>query len=169
MANQTAPERQVPDSRWRAIFQKMTGAWPSLDLYGRFEQAVALVLIFIISGVIVVAVGHLVFDIVRDVFFDLLTPVDKVIFQEILGMVMAVLIGLEFNHTLLSILQRKESIVQLRTVVLIAILVMARKFMIIDVTTLEPLVIIGLALAILALGCVYWLVGGQTRPAAPRE
>jgi uncharacterized membrane protein (DUF373 family) len=161
MANQTAPERQVPDSRWGVIFQKTTGTWPSLDLYGRFEQAVALVLILLISGVIVAAVGHLIFEVVRDVFFDLLAPIDGVIFQEIFAMVMTVLIALEFNHTILSILQRKASVVQLRTVILIAILAMARKFIILDIKAAEPLVVIGLAIAALALGCVYWLVGSR--------
>jgi uncharacterized membrane protein (DUF373 family) len=38
---------------------------------------------------------------------------------------------------------------------------MAREFIIIDITALPPLAIIGLAFAVLALGCVYWLVREQ--------
>lgn len=79
------------------------------------------------------------------------------------------LIALEFNHTILSILRRKESIVQLRTVILIALLAMARKFIIIDFTALEPLTVIALAIAVLAVGLVYWLVREQDRRQADDE
>jgi uncharacterized membrane protein (DUF373 family) len=87
----------------------------------------------------------------------------------IFGMIMTVLIALEFNHAIMSILHRKESIVQLRTVILIALLAMARKFIIIDFTGLEPLAVLGLACAVLALGLVYWLVREQDRREAPHE
>jgi uncharacterized membrane protein (DUF373 family) len=151
------------DGLRRRIFRETADAWPSLGLYGRFEQAVSIVLTFLISCVIVVAIGHLVWGVARDLFFRHLAPVDHAVFQEIFGMIMTVLIALEFNHTILSILHRKESIVQLRTVILIALLAMARKFIIMDVTAVEPLVVIGLAFAVLALGCVYWLVRDQDR------
>ena len=58
-------------------------------------------------------------------------------------------------------LERKESIVQVKTVVLIALLALVRKFIILDATKTEPLTIIGLATAILALGAVHWLVREQ--------
>ena len=93
-------------------------------------------------------------------FLPLDTPLEPDVFKDIFGVTLTVLIGLELNHTVLGVLQRKESVVQLRTVVLIAIIAMARKFLIIDITALEPLVIIALALTILVLGCVYWLLRG---------
>ena len=96
-------------------------------------------------------------------------PVDSASFQSIFGMIMTVLIALEFNHAIMSILHRKESIVQLRTVILIALLAMARKFIIIDFTGLEPLAVLGLACAVLALGLVYWLVREQDRREAAHE
>lgn len=74
---------------------------------------------------------------------------------------MTALIALEFNHTILSILNRKASIVQLRTVILIAMLAMVRKLIILDFATVQPLVLFGLGFAVLALGCVYWLVCEQ--------
>jgi uncharacterized membrane protein (DUF373 family) len=50
-----------------------------------------------------------------------------------------------------------------RTVVLIALLALVRKFIILDVSHTEPLTIVGLAAAILALGLVHWLVRDQDR------
>ena len=85
-------------------------------------------------------------------------------------MIMTVLIALEFNHAIMSILHRKESIVQFRDcVILIALLAMARKFIIIDFIGLEPLAVLGLACAVLALGLVYWLVRDQDRREVANE
>ncbi|GAA0580404.1 hypothetical protein GCM10009416_18480 [Craurococcus roseus] len=52
---------------------------------------------------------------------------------------------------------------QVRTVVLIALLAIARKFLILDLKEVEHTTLLGLAGAALALGGVYWLVGGQDR------
>ena len=162
------PERTEQERRHVGLFRETAEAWPGLGLYARFEQAVALALTFLVSWVIVVAIANLVLAAGLSLFFNRL-PLDHTVFQNIFGMIMTVLIALEFNHTILSILRRKESIVQLRTVILIALLAMARKFIIIDVTAVEPLTVIGLACAVLALGSVYWLVQDQDRRKAVEE
>ena len=54
-------------------------------------------------------------------------------------------------------------IVQVRTVVLIALLAIVRKVMILDLASTEALQLFALAAAILALGAVYWLVRDQDR------
>jgi uncharacterized membrane protein (DUF373 family) len=59
--------------------------------------------------------------------------------------------------------QRQESIVQVRTVVLLALLAIVRKVMILDLASTEALQLFALAAAILALGAVYWLVRDQDR------
>jgi uncharacterized membrane protein (DUF373 family) len=74
-----------------------------------------------------------------------------------------VLIALEFNHSLLGVLERRHSIVQVRTVVLIALLAIARKFIILDLKEAEPPLLVALGAAALALGAVYWLVREQDR------
>jgi uncharacterized membrane protein (DUF373 family) len=163
MADQIAEKSQEPESRRRG--RKRPGALRSLIQYASFEQLVSLVLMFVISGVIVAAVSHLVIEVTQDLVIHLVAPLDVVIFQDIFGMVMTVLIALEFNHTILTILHRKESVVQVRIVILIAILALARKFIILDIKTVEPLVVIGLAISVMALGCVYWLVREQDRRA----
>jgi uncharacterized membrane protein (DUF373 family) len=96
----------------------------------------------------------------------LVDPSEQGVFQAIFGMVMTVLIALEFNHSVVSVLERKNNIVQVRTVVLVALLALVRKFIIIDATKVEPVTIIGLAAAVLALGTVYWLVRENERRGA---
>ena len=52
---------------------------------------------------------------------------------------------------------------QVRTVVLIALLAIVRKVMILDLASTEALQLFALAATILALGAVYWLVRDQDR------
>jgi uncharacterized membrane protein (DUF373 family) len=136
----------LDNGRARPPLEKMAGSGPRFHVYALFEQGVALGLI------------HLALSVKKDVFLPFDTPIETEVFKNIFGAALTVLIGLELNHTVLSVLQRKESIVQLRTVVLVAIIAMARKVLIIDITELEPLVIIAFAFTFLVLGCVYWIL-----------
>ena len=53
--------------------------------------------------------------------------------------------------------------------VLLALLALVRKFIIIDATKTEPMTLVGLTLAVLALGGVYWLVREQDHREAREE
>jgi uncharacterized membrane protein (DUF373 family) len=138
-------------------------AWPGLSAYQRFEQVVSLVLTVLVGLVILAALVNLTIRIVTLVLSGLPDPAETGAFQVIFGMILTVLIALEFNHSIVSVLRREQSIVQVRTVVLIALLALVRKFIILDATETEPLTVIGLAVAVLALGSVHWLVRDQDR------
>jgi len=69
-----------------------------------------------------------------------------------------VIIALEFKKSLLVIAERRENVVQIRSVVMIALLAICRKVIILDVKETDALQIFALAAAILALGIVYWLI-----------
>lgn len=157
---------------WDGLAERITAAdtlrgtreaWPGLSLYERFEQVVTVILTGLIGLVIVAAVVNLSIRVVLLVVFGLLDPAEHGVFQAVFGMIFTVLIALEFNHSILGVLHRKESIIQVRTVVLIALLALVRKFIILDASKTEPLTIIGLAAAVLALGTVHWLVRDQDR------
>jgi uncharacterized membrane protein (DUF373 family) len=167
-ASISAPPLPEPESvvrRWgdaRATsFRKTREAWPDLSTYERFEQVAVLVISGLVSVVIAAALVHLAVNIVQLVLYNLADPADQAVFQAVFGMVMTVLIALEFNHTILGVLQRRHGIVQLRTVLLIALLALVRKFIILDAANTTPLTVIGLAASVLALGAVYWLVRDQ--------
>ena len=59
--------------------------------------------------------------------------------------------------------ERQRGVVQVRTVILIALLAIVRKLMIIDLSSADALQLLALAAAIVALGSVYWLVRDQDR------
>ena len=138
--------------------------WGALTVYERFEHVVILILTSLIAIVIVASVWNLalkvLFSLVLTGKFD---PTDHVVFQTVFGMIFTVIIALEFKRSLLVLAERGETVVQVRTVVLIAILAVVRKLIILDLTTTAAPQLFALAAAILALGGVYWLVRDQDR------
>ena len=134
-----------------------------LSIYERFEQAVVITLTLLIMAIVAAATWRLAIS----VFVLLLTaeidPGNQKVFQTVFGMIFTVIIALEFKHSLLIVLTRQESVVRVRSIVLIAMLAMVRKFIIIDLGTADAMEIFALAAAILSLGLVYWLVREQDR------
>jgi uncharacterized membrane protein (DUF373 family) len=53
---------------------------------------------------------------------------------------------------------REQSIIQTKIVLLVALLALARKFIILDLRDTSPGQLLGLAAVTLALGVVYWLM-----------
>jgi uncharacterized membrane protein (DUF373 family) len=135
-----------------------------LSLYQRFEHIVITILTALIAIVVVVAVWNLTLKIVFGLVLPgNLDPSDYAIFQAVFGMIFTVIIALEFKKSLLVIAERRENVVQLRSVVMIALLAICRKVIILDVKETDALQIFALAAAILALGVVYWLIRGSDR------
>ncbi|MFM0089373.1 phosphate-starvation-inducible PsiE family protein, partial [Paraburkholderia sediminicola] len=85
------------------------------------------------------------------------------VFQTVFGMIMTLLIAMEFRHSIIRVMLRRDHIVQVKTVVLIALLAIARKFIILDPNS-DPYRIGALAVALLALGGVYWLMRQRDDP-----
>jgi uncharacterized membrane protein (DUF373 family) len=132
--------------------------WPLMTAYERFEHLVAFLLALVIAGLIVLALVQLFLRVVPLLLTGALDPLDHEVFQGIFGMVMTLLIALEFKHSIVRVALRRESIVQVKTVVLIALLALSRKFVILDTGKTPPAMIAALASATLVLGIVYWLL-----------
>jgi uncharacterized membrane protein (DUF373 family) len=138
-------------------------AWNKLRLYQRFEEIVALILQGCTCVVILVATWHLVVRIAELVKSGLIDPSNPKIFQSVFGMIMIVLIAFEFNHSLKGVFDRQRSSVQVRTVVLIALLAVLRKFIIFDVNSNDEWMLLALSAAALSLGAIYWALREQDR------
>ena len=85
-------------------------------------------------------------------------PLDHEVFQMLFGMVITLLIAMEFKHSIIRVALRRSSIVQVKTVVLISLIALSRKFVILDTHTTNASTIAALAGATLVLGVVYWLL-----------
>ena len=146
----------------RDKFKAALKRWSALTVYQQFEHFVLMFLTALIALVIVAGVWNLTLNIFYALILtDRFDPTDYAVFQTIFGMIFSVIIALEFKRSLLIVTERRESIVHVRAVILIAMLAIVRKLMIVDLASTEPLHLFALAAAILALGCVYWLVRDQ--------
>ena len=145
--------------------RRLRSLFSGLSFYERFEHAVVLVLTALIVAVVASATWRLAAAVLALVLSNQVDPANQEVFQAVFGMIFTVIIALEFKHSLLIVLARQESVVRVRSVVLIAMLAMVRKFIILDLSGAEPLQLFALAAAILALGVVYWLVREQDRRA----
>jgi uncharacterized membrane protein (DUF373 family) len=139
--------------------KELRSKWQTLSIYEKFEQTIVSVLTLVIAGIVAIATWQLLLHTLNLVEGHLVNLADSQVFQSIFGMVLTVLIALEFKHTLLVVRHHRRAIVQVRAVVLIALLALVRRFIILDLYQTTPSVIAALAGAALALGVVFWLVG----------
>jgi uncharacterized membrane protein (DUF373 family) len=137
--------------------RSIAARWPGLTIYQRFEGLVALTLTALVTLVILVALFRLSAEIVGGLVFGARNPLEHGVFQTVFGEIMTVLIALEFNHTLRFVVARDQSLINTKTVLLISLLAMARRFIILDPTATSA-ELLGLAAVTLALGGTYWLM-----------
>lgn len=147
----------------RRDFDALRLEWAVLTFYERFEQIVAHTLSVVISVIILVSLWQLIHAVIALLVADALNPLDHAVFQTVFGMVMTLLIAMEFKHSITRVIARRDHIVQVKTVVLVALLAIARKFIILDMAS-APAQIAALAFALVALGSVYWLMRQRDDP-----
>jgi len=128
-----------------------------MTVYERFEQFVAITLSGVIALVIVISLIQLIRLVFTLLVMDALNPLDHKVFQLVFGATMTLLIAMEFKHSIVKVALRKESIIQVKTVILIAILALARKFIVLE-PDVDPAKVAALAGTVLALGLTYWLM-----------
>ncbi len=136
--------------------------WRRVGIYATFEHVV----VHILTGLIAVVVAAAVWTLAIKILFaliesDVFDPTDHAVFQSVFGMIFTVIIALEFKRTLMVVTERRDSLVQVRAVILIAMLAIVRKLIIIDIAVTDAPQLFALAAAILSLGAVYWLVKDQ--------
>ena len=142
------------NERWK----RLRTDWAVQSYYQRFESAVALALTLLISLIILVALYRLAATVLGGLLLGVLDPLDFEVFQAVFGEILTLLIALEFNHTLQYVVAREQSIIQTKVVLLIALLVIARKFIILDVKDVSAGHLVALAAVTLVLGVTYWLI-----------
>lgn len=138
--------------------QDKQGNWRLMGVYEIFEQLVVVALSVIIAIVVVIALLQLYERVLPLIVDGGLNPLNHEVFQNLFGTIFTVLIAMEFKHSIVRAALRKDSVIQVRTVLLIAILAMSRKFVILDASTLSAATIAALSSATVALGVVYWLL-----------
>jgi uncharacterized membrane protein (DUF373 family) len=149
--------------------EAFTTRWTKLPSYGQFERialgAVLLMLAVITVFAIVLVAIKLAGDLTLGESF-----LDKAALQDTFGLILTIVILLEFNHSIYVALRERSGAIQARIVVLIAILVIARKLMLRDFEALDYQTLLGFGGLLLALGALYWLIcDGDRRRARAAE
>jgi len=135
--------------------------WKDLTSYERFEQVVSRIVMLFIAAVIVYALILVAVNLFEH--FKLgLAFMNTELLEDVFGPILTILILIEFNHSIALALTRKSGILQARTIVLIAILVIARKVILLDFKSASLESFAGIAAIALAFGALYWLIGARS-------
>jgi uncharacterized membrane protein (DUF373 family) len=151
----------------RQQFREVRENFKLLSLYQQFEHIVVMFLTALIAIIVVAAVWNLALKVLFGlILWGTLDPSDSSIFQVVFGMIFTVIIALEFKKSLLVVAERRDTVLQIRSVVMIALLAICRKVIILDLSEIDAMHIVAFAAAILALGVVYWLMRDSDAPIA---
>lgn len=152
-------DRQTVECRPRkSSLKNLRVQWSLMNAYERFEQVIVLALGVIIALVIIMALVQLYRRVLPLLLGGAIDPLDHAVFQTLFGSIFTVLIAMEFKHSIVRPAFRKDSIVQVRTVLLIALLALSRKFVILDSAGTPAATIAALGFATLVLGITSWLL-----------
>jgi uncharacterized membrane protein (DUF373 family) len=136
--------------------------WRQLTLYDRFEQIVSRILLLFVSLIILYSLVLVAVELVRD--FQLGPSfMGNEVLQDTFGSILTIVILLEFNHSIAVAMRTRTGAIQVRIVVLLAILVIVRKLILLDYKTVSLETLLGFGGLALALGVLYWLIGDRER------
>ncbi|HEY1259248.1 MAG TPA: phosphate-starvation-inducible PsiE family protein [Stellaceae bacterium] len=130
--------------------------------YDRFETIISAIIIFLVSLVIIHAIGIVGIMLFQDFRAGISTH-ESAAMKETFGLMLTVLILVEFNHSIVLAMRRHSGVLQVRVVVLIAIIVIARKLILLDYATTSLQTLLGLGGLALSLGALYWLLNDVDR------
>ncbi len=125
------------------------------------ENIVAKVLSLALQGVILVVIVDLIIFLIGDVANDPVGYFNTKSVIELFGLFLNVLIALELLENLTGYL--KKHVVQVELVVVTALIAVARKIIIFDLSKYDSNDLLGLGVAILALSAGYWLIKNINR------
>ncbi len=122
----------------------------------RFQNAILMVLTWMMALVVLLATLELFYIIVSEIVTPPLVLLDIDQLLEIFGYFLLVLIGIELLETFKIYLE--ENVINVQVVLLVAIIAIARKVIILDVKILPSMTLIGIGVIIVSLSAGYYLV-----------
>jgi len=130
---------------------------PVLRAAHKFEYWVILVLVLIVGVITVLAMVRLLFGI-YDAAFVTWDPRNYHAVQILFGMVMTVLIALEFGNSILRHIREHSTIIQAQEVILIGMMAVVRKIIIVDLSVVSPWQFAALGVVAVSLASAYWFM-----------
>jgi uncharacterized membrane protein (DUF373 family) len=138
-------------------FENLRKRWKDMTPYGLFEQITSVVVMFFVSIIIVYSLILLAIDLYEQ--FGLgLAFIESESLRDVFGSILTILILIEFNHSIVVAISKKSGILQARPIVLITILVIARKVILLDFNTATFEKMLAISAMAVAFGLLYWLM-----------
>jgi uncharacterized membrane protein (DUF373 family) len=135
--------------------------------YEWFEQTILGIIVLIMSLVIIYSLALAAITLADDLVSGI-GSMETSALKDTFGLILTVIILVEFNHSIVLAIRQRSGAIQVRIVVLITIIVLARKLVLLDYATASMETLLGLGGLALSLGGLYWLISdGEQRRRAP--
>jgi uncharacterized membrane protein (DUF373 family) len=141
------------------------------QVYDQFESIISGIILAIISVIIIYSTGLVIITLISD-FHAGLHFAEQGALKDTFGLILGLLILIEFNHSIVLAMRRRSEVLEVRVVILIAIIVIARKLILLDYAKTELATLLGLGGLALSLGALVWLltdIEHHRPPSAPAE
>ena len=142
------------DKRKRSIIDDI------LSFFSRFEQIISLLLVVIVALIISISLIRIIQSFYEVFVSDLFRPANISFndYQQIFGKIMTLLISIEFMASILKVFKTHEIRDLVKDVVLITGLAIARKLIVYDYDSHDPLTTIVLGGLLISIGIFYYLI-----------
>jgi Phosphate-starvation-inducible E family len=140
-----------------------SGGWRNLSHYLYFERIALLLVLLMLSAIAAYAIVFAAVKVANDMLLGE-AFLEKAALQDTFGLLLTIVIVLEFNHSIFIALTERTGAIQARIMVIITILVVARKLMLMDFTALDAQMLLAFGGLLLALGGLYWLISNVIGP-----
>ena len=127
------------------------------EVYDRFELLISGILLIMISIIIIYSTALVIITLISD-FHAGVHFAEQGALKDTFGLILGLLILIEFNHSIALAMRRRSGVIEVRVVILIAIIVIARKLILLDYTNTKLETLLGLGGLALSLGALYWLL-----------
>jgi uncharacterized membrane protein (DUF373 family) len=140
--------------------------WKQLLSYEVFERVASRIVMLFIGVIIVYTLILMAMTLFDQIKFSP-AYVDTDSLRDVFGSILSILILIEFNHSIALAIAKRAGILQARPIILITILVIARKVILLDFATAAFEQLIGIGVLAIAFGLLFWLINARTAGPSP--
>jgi uncharacterized membrane protein (DUF373 family) len=135
--------------------------WKQFLSYEMFERVASRIVMFFISIIIVYTLILMAITLFDQIKFSP-SYIDTESLKDVFGSILSILILIEFNHSIALAISKRSGILQARPIILITILVIARKVILLDFAAATFEQMLGIGAIALAFGLLFWLISARS-------
>ena len=140
--------------------------WKQFLTYETFERVASRIVMIFIAIIIVYTLILMAMTLFDQIKFSP-AYIDTDSLRDVFGSILSILILIEFNHSIALAISRRSGVLQARPIVLITIMVIARKVILLDFSTATFEQLIGISGIAIAFGLLYWMINLRSPDLSP--